>query len=347
MLRRSCLIVSGVLSFIPFAAQANTLGTGTVTNAQHYGYFAFSSTSAQNTKATIGPFSGTTRVIRISGTVTKVHADAWLSSIQVQPSGAGLATYQPWIQFSDQRDFTGTVPVTATVYAPGGIDASKAINLEMFSLDAEQYVPGVDARSTLTYTLDDAYPPGTVEYSGQLATSDPTFNRPTQYQYTDGFGVPHYFAPELTGAFPYYDVQAFSVATSGSYTIASANEFESASVLYGGSFDPANSLANVIAARNQEGNVLRSTKFNNLPYGDDAVGATSITADLQAGVQYYFVTTAFNAPGIETDGGPFIGRYTNIITGAGQVTLGTVPEPMSAIAVLPLVLILRRRSRKM
>lgn len=327
------------------SAWGNTLGVGTVTNASHYGYFGFASTSAQNTKATLGPFTGTARVIRISGTVTKVHADAWLSSIQVQPSGAGLATYQPWIQFSDQRDFAGTVNVSATVYAPGGIDATKAINLEMFSLDSESYVPGVDARSTLTYTLDDAYPPGTVEYSGALTANDPTFNRPAQYQYTNGLGQVMYFPPELTGAFPYFDVQPFHVSQAGTYSMVSANEFESSSVLYSNSFNPASSLTNVVAARNQSGNVLRNKNLNNLPYADDAVGATSITAALQPGVQYYFVTTAFNAPGVETDGGPFLGRYTNIITGAGQVTLGVIPEPSTAgLAVLSAMwLSVRRR----
>ena len=47
------------------------------------------------------------------------------------------------------------------------------------------------------------------------------------------------------------------------------------------------------------------------------------------GVQYYYVTTAYAAPGSQTDGGPFIGNFRNIITGAGQVTLGVVPEPGS------------------
>jgi hypothetical protein len=316
------------------------IGSATVTNAQHYGYFAFASTSAQNTKATVPAMSGVARMIRINGTVTRVHADAWLSSIQVQASGGNLAGYQPWIQFSKQNSFTGTVPVSTTVYIPGGLNMSAGMNLEMFSLDSEQFVPGIDARSTLTFEFDDALPAGTVEYSGALTTSDPKFNRPVQY------GSSGTLPPELTGAFPYYDVQPFHVGAAGSYRMMSANEFESASVLYAGNFDPANSLANVVAARNQDGNILRDNTLNSLPFGDDAVGGTAITANLVPGVQYYFVTTAFNAPGIETDGGPFLGRYRNMITGAGAVALGVVPEPGVGAAMLGVAgMALRRRQR--
>lgn len=342
----ACLVVAACAVVGTFStAPAATIASRTITNSTHYGYYGFASTSANNSVAFVGPFAATARRILISGTVTKVHPDAWLSSIQVQPSGNNLATYQPWIQLGDQRDFAGTVNVSTTVYIPGGLNLSQQIKLEMFSLDAEQYVPGIDARSTLTYTFDDAFAPGTVEYSGELNVEDPTFNRPAQYQYTNGFGQPMYYPPELTGARPFYDVQPFHVDVAGSYSMVSANEFESASVLYANSFDPNNSLANVVKARNQSGNVLRSRALNNLPYLDDAVGATSITADLVPGVQYYFVTTAFNAPGIEIDGGPFVGRYKNLITGAGQVNLGIVPEPASAAALLALVPALRRRRR--
>lgn len=335
-------------STVSFAA---TIGTITISNATHYGYFGFASTSAQNTKRTInapfggaGTVTGTARVIRVAGTVTKVHPDAWLSSIQVQPTGNGIAGYQPSWQFSKQRDFDGTVNVSATIYAPGGFNAGQLLTLEMFSLDAEQYVPGIDATSTLTYTFDNAFPAGSVEYAGRLEASDPTFNRPIQYGYTDGFGNPQLFPPELTGAFPYYDVQPFHVDTAGRYDMVSANEFESAAVLYGGGFKPSAPLDNLIAAVNQGDNVIRNRNLNSLPNLGDATGASVITADLVPGMQYYFVTTAFNAPGIEPDGGPFVGRYQNLITGAGAVTLGLVPEPTTLTAIVALgALTLRRR----
>jgi hypothetical protein len=328
------------------ATQASVIGTQTITNATHYGYYQFASTSAQNTKALINPINGTARVIRITGNVTKVHEDAWLSSIQVQPYGFAVASYQPWIEFSDQRDFEGTVEVKATVWIPGGgLSMSGGLNLEMFSLDAEQYVPGVDARSTLTYEFDNAYPAGTATYSGALTTSDARFNRPAQYYYTNGFGQIIWRDPELTGAFPYYDVQPFHVAEPGQYSMVSANEFESSSVLYAGNFDPNNPLANAVMARNQSGNVIRNRNLNGLPINDDAVGATMIEAQLQPGVQYYFVTTAFNYPGVEPDGGPFIGRYNNLISGSGVVTLGLIPEPASALLLLSAGMAARRARR--
>ena len=83
-----------------------------------------------------------------------------------------------------------------------------------------------------------------------------------------------------------------------------------------------------------------------LTFNDDATGGTSITLNLSPGVQYYFVTTAFAFPGTEPDGGPFIGDYSNIITGAGNVTLGAVPEPGMALACAALAgLVMNRRRR--
>jgi hypothetical protein len=333
----TCAMVTAASS-----AHADVLGTATITNAQHYGFYGFASTSGNNTKATVGPFTGIARTIRVQGTITKVHNEAWAKSIRVLPSGAALAGYQPWFQFSNQYDFTGTIPVSATIYAPGGFNLAQALNFEMYSIDAEQFVPGIDARSTLTYTFDSAFPPGTAEYSGTLASGDPTFNRPIQFE----TNPPGYTAPFLSNRFPFYDVQPFHVAAAGNYTIASASEFESAGVLYANSFNPAAPLTNVVRALGQTGNVLRNNSFNALPFADDATGGTVITADLLPGVQYYYVTSAFAAPGSEPDGGPFVGRYSNIITGAGSVSLGIVPEPGGTASVVVLgVVALRRRRR--
>ncbi len=305
------------------SAYGETLGTVTITDARHYGYYGFPSTSAQNTKAMVGPFSGTARTIHVEGTITKVHPAAWASSIRVQPAGAGLAASQPWFQFTKFRDFDGTIPVSATIYAPGGFDASQPLLFEMYSVDAEQFVPGLDATSTLTYTFDSSFPAGTAEYAGRLDESDSTFNRPIQFE----TNPPGYTPPFLSNRFPYYDVQPFHVSTAGMYSVVSANEYESAGVLYADGFDPLNPLANVVRALGQTGNVLRNSSFNDLPFADDATGGTMITEHLAPGVQYYYVTTAFAAPGTEPDGGPFVGNYRNIITGVGNVTLGIVPEP--------------------
>ena len=325
------------------SASADVLGTQTITNATHYGYYGFASTSAQNTKATVGPFTGTARVIRASGTITRVHPDAWVSSIRVLPSGPALAVTQPWFQFSNVREFpTPTVNVSATIYIPGGFSLATPMTFEMFSIDAEQFVPGVDARSTMTYTFESDFAPGTAQYTGRLETTDPKFNRPIQFPSSAPSG---WTAPFLSGRFPHYDVQPFFVDTAGRYDLVTANEYESHAVLYRESFDPTNPLANVMWAFSQTGNVMRNNTFNPLPFNDDATGGTVINADLVPGVQYYFVTTAYAAPGDPVDGGPFVGRYSNIITGAGNVTLGVVPEPTVGVimASLSCLAVLRRR----
>lgn len=331
-------VVAGVLAVPAFG---EVLGTATLTDADHYGYYGFASTSANNTTATVGPFSGTARVIRVEGTVTKVHPEAWASSIRVLPSGPALAGTQPWFQFSNQRDFEGTINVGATIYAPGGFDLSQPLEFEMFSIDSEEFVPGLDATSTLTYTFEDAFPAGTAEFSGTLDTSDPTFNKPIQFPSSAPSG---WTSPFLSNRFPHYDVQPFHVDAAGSYDLVTANEFESAAVLYEGSFDPENSLENVMWAFSQTGNVLRNDTFNDLPFNDDATGGTLITADLVPGVQYFFVTSALNAPGMEEDGGPFVGDYSNLITGAGNVSLGLIPKPGLSVALAAFGgLLLRRR----
>jgi hypothetical protein len=316
------------------SALATTIGTQTITNANHYGYFGFASTSAQNTHVTFTAGTGTARVIHVSGTITEVHPDAWVSSIRVLPSGPALAGYQPWFQFGNQHDFTGTIPVSTTVYAPGGFNLAQPLTFEMYSVDSEQFVPGLDARSTLTYTFDDQFAPGTAEYTGRLQAGDPTFNRPIQFPSSAPSG---WSAPVLSGRFPFYDVQPFHVDTAGNYALVTANEFECAAVLYQNSFDPANPLANVMWALPQTGNVLRNNTFNSLPFNDDATGGTVINADLVPGVQYFFVTSAYAFPGTEPDGGPFVGRYSNIITGPGNVILDPVPEPSAAVGVMAFV----------
>lgn len=332
-------------AFIALAATATSamggvLATRTISNATHYGYYGFSSTSANNTKTFVGPYTGRAKVIKVNGTLTKVHPDAWAKSLRVLPSGGGLAGFQPHFQFSNLYDFEGTIPVSSTIYAPGGVNLSGTMVFEMYSIDDEGFVPGVDGRSTLTYTFEDTFAPGTAEYTGTIATTDPTFNRPVQ---VESSGPSGYSAPFLTNRFPHYDVQPFHVSTAGSYSMVTANEFESAGVLYANSFNPATPLTNLVLALGQTGNVLRNNTFNSLPAGDDATGGTLITRDLVPGVQYYFVTTAYTNPGGAADGGPFIGRYSNVITGAGQVNLGIIPEPGSLTLLAALATGWRRR----
>ena len=325
-----CVVMVILIGWQPGASCGESLGTATISDANHYGYFGFPATSANNTKSIVGPFSGIARTIHVEGTITKVHPDAWAKSIRVYPSGNALADYQPWFQFSNQYDFSGTIPVSATVYVPGGFDLSQSLTFEMYSIDSEGFVPGLDATSTLTYTFDDAFPLGTAEFSGTLAASDPTFNRPIQF----ATNPPGFTDPFLSNRFPHYDVQPFFVDAPGTYSLVTANEYESAVVLYANAFDPSLPLENVVRALGQTGNVLRNSSFDDLPFNDDATGGTVISSDLLPDVQYYFVTTAYAAPGSGTDGGPFVGDYSNLITGAGQVTLGIVPEPSGFLVML-------------
>src|SRR5690606_9329426 len=197
-----------------------------------------------NTKATVGPFTGTARRIQIEGTITSQNISAWASSIRVRPTGSALAVNQPTFWLTNTREFD-TLDVQATVYAPGGFDLSQPLNFEMFSIDSEGFVPGLDARSTLTYTFVDDYAPATAQFSGTLEASDPTFNRPIQFPAVIG-GVPGWSQPYLSNQSPHYDVQPFHVDTAGSYDLVTANEFESAAVLYEGSFDPEDTLGNVM-----------------------------------------------------------------------------------------------------
>src|SRR5688500_14220259 len=341
---RTLVVVSALVVCVwSSSAPADVLGTATITDANHFGYYGFANTSAQNTKANVGPFTGTARVIRVSGTITQVHPEAWVSSIRVYPRSPALATGQGWFQFSNLRDFpTPTVNVSATIYAPGGVDMSQPLNLEMYSIDSEQFVPGLDARSTLTYTFESDFAPGTAQYTGRLETTDPRFNRPVQVPSSAPSG---WSSPFLTNRFPHYDVQPFHVDTAGRYEMVTANEFETGVALYRNSFNPDSPLTNLMWAFDQGPNVLRNNTFNNLPFNDDATGTALIPADLVPGVQYYFITTAYAAPGDPVDGGPFVGRYSNIITGAGNVTLGLVPEPTVGLAVFALAgLALRRRT---
>ncbi|MCS7034104.1 MAG: hypothetical protein NZ561_08925 [Phycisphaerae bacterium] len=318
-------------------ASAATLGTRTITNATHYGYWGFASTSAHNTRTIVAGVSGVTRRIHVQGTLTKVHPAAWASSLRVHPTGGLLAIGQPWFQFTDLYDFDGTIPVSTTIYVPGGATLSSAMLFEMYSIDDEAFVPGVDGRSTLTYSFDDQHAPGTVEYNGVLSTSDPTFNRPQQVP----TNPPGWSAPFLTNRFPHYDVQPFFVDTAGAYALASASEFQSAGVLYAGGFDPANPLSNLVRAQGQGPNVIRNNTLNNLPLGGDAIGGALLNVNLQPNVQYFFVTTAFSAPSASS--GPVTGRYLNLITGAGNVTLGLIPEPSTGVGLSVMLSLCLRR----
>jgi len=134
---RTLVVVSALVVCVwSSSAPADVLGTATVTDANHFGYYGFANTSAQNTKANVGPFTGTARVIRVSGTITQVHPEAWVSSIRVYPRSPALATpvISPMNRFRDTPTSTG--------YPSATIRSSPASRASECSLRFEKPIPG-------------------------------------------------------------------------------------------------------------------------------------------------------------------------------------------------------------
>lgn len=305
------------------AARAAEIGTRTNTNAQHVGRRGV----VGNTISVFNPAtSGTIRTIHVTGTLTSTNVETWAKHLRVQPVSSGLATGQGYFQFSDLLNFTGTIPVSATIYVPGGAPANQQWRLEAYSPDSETTVPGVDGLSTLTYSFDDAFAPGSVEFGGTIFSNDPTFNR-----------LVRFFDLELSavGTNVYYDVQPFHVSSPGRYSLVTAAGFNSYVSLYGGVFNPASPLLGAIEVNDEGINVLRRPGLAAVNPDTDTSGTNLLLADLQPGVQYFFVTSGY--------GNGNQGFYNNLITGPGGVTLGEVPEPAFAAAAGLLCLAGRRR----
>lgn len=107
--------------------------------------------------------------------------------------------------------------------------------------------------------------------------------------------------------------QPFFVSATGAYDFTSTQDYDGYIHIYQAPFDPSDPLANCVIG-DDDGNGGIGTS--------DIVGVT-----LQAGVPYIAVTSAF-AAGDE-------GTFNNTISGAGTVTLGSVPEsiPVPATSV--------------
>ena len=133
-----------------------------------------------------------------------------------------------------------------------------------------------------------------IQYSGDT-TGEPTWNRPSAFD-----------ALSVVGTDVPYQVQQFSVTTSGAYSMeVIAGSFDSYLHLYVGSFNPLDQLTNLLALDD-----------------DDGAGLFSLIVEpLIAGTQYFLVTTGFSNTNY--------GTYTNEISGQGNIVLGQaqIPEP--------------------
>jgi hypothetical protein len=341
------LVAAVAAMVVSSSAFAGVVGTKTIAAANHFGRRA----NGGNTVTTFTPAAtGTIRWIGVTGTLTSDNALTWARSLRVQPSGGnvfgvqslatgpGTPKGQGYFQYSWDMNFTGTINVSAQIAVPGGINAAGALTFEAYSVDSESPtdgVPGLDGHSTLTYTFLDAVPNGGAEFSGALSATDPRFQRAVNFN-TDPTGS-QVIDVSATGTNVYYDVQPFSVATSGTYAIGMAAGFDTQLLLYEGGFNPATPLANFNDSNDEGRNVLRRAGLPALDVDNDTNGIGRLDRDLVAGVQYYAVMTSY-ANGQTGD-------YFTQIAGPGAVTLGLLPEPTTVAALAGGAVIAIRRRR--
>lgn len=170
----------------------------------------------------------------------------------------------------------------------------------------------------------------TAFWSGSLDTSDPTYNRALE----TGGGL------SGVGTNNYYDVQAFYVDVTGGYTFESAMPNDPFIFVYT-AFNPANAVTGFVAGDDDYTGAFALLGGSATGLDGSKIGGgqgSFPTMTLTANTQYYAVTTTFDP--LTT------GAYRNAIGGGpGNVTLGTVPEPASMVALGAGLLALARRRR--
>ena len=153
------------------------------------------------------------------------------------------------------------------------------------------------AHAALAFAAVVAAPASAAVVTGNT-TGAPTYNRLTTLT-----------SLSAVGTAVHYQVQAFTVASAGSYAfLMTSTAFDTFLTLYSGSFNPASPTTNAVALNDDFNNSLTQSGF---------------TQALTAGTSYFAVATGFS----NTD----FGAYTLSITGPGAVTFGagSVPEPAS------------------
>lgn len=145
----------------------------------------------------------------------------------------------------------------------------------------------------------------TVQYSGSLTASSPTYSRVLPSGGVGGTPTDCTTPPGLSmvGTAVHYHAQTFTVGTTGTYDILSVTNTFSASMdsflaIYAGSFNPAAPLTNLVYAN------------------DDRVPGTDlraqITCTLNTGTTYILVTSPFANTNV--------GDFTNQISGPGTIS---------------------------
>lgn len=170
----------------------------------------------------------------------------------------------------------------------------------------------------------------TAFWSGDLTTSDPTYNRAGEDgTFISGVGVNNY-----------YDVQAFWVTATGAYTFESKFANDGFIFVYT-AFNPANALTGFVAGDDDYTGAFSLLGGSATGLDGSKIGGgqgTFPTMTLTANTQYYAVQTTFDV--LTT------GHYDNAIGGGpGTVNLGTVPEPASMVALGAGLLAIARRRR--
>lgn len=145
-------------------------------------------------------------------------------------------------------------------------------------------------------------------FSGATGPTSPQFRRPVE----EG----NDFSPLVNNlgnpVFVRYSTFAFFVGTAGRYDFLSLQNFDGFLILYGSSFNPANSLTNFIIANDDA--IDPAT-------GGAIIGVSAFSTTLSPTLTYTLVTTGFDAPDF--------GTFVNTITGPGMIQ--PVPEPTTML----------------
>ncbi len=150
-------------------------------------------------------------------------------------------------------------------------------------------------------------------YSDNTATNaDGSWNRPI------GGG------PSISGIGPVdYDLQAFYVDSTGSYTFDSVQDYDGYIHVYQGAFDALDQLTGLLAGDDD---------------GPGGIGTSQIVdLNLTANTQYFIVTSGFAAGDA--------GFFTNTVSGAGTATFALIPAPAGLAVLGGAGLIATRRRR--